>query len=966
MCILLEIFFMQDLDILRKIENTLSVKFENLTHNSNIMLDDYYLTNLLGDITMIKISARNLEKINDAIPIINELKNLVSISLSNNELNDTKLKKINLKQLNISELDLSVNDIRSINFLKEVKPLKVLNLSENRIYNIDALKYQKELTFLELSNNQISNIDSLSSLRNLTFLSLFVNNLYDIEILSKLDKLEELHISCNSISDISPLSSLKHLKKLGAWGTNISDISALKNLSNLKTLHLMKNPIIELPSWITDFKMKIRWREAGDDGYLTLFDNNKLSNPPIDIVKDGKTAVKNYFSQISKEDGKIQYLYETKLLVIGEGGTGKTTFTRKMQDVNAKMPDQKDTTFGIDIGKWIYSLPPHVNKGMGNNFHVNLWDFGGQKIYQGTHQIFFSDKSFYVLIADTREQKTDFSYWLNTVEQLGGENSSLVIILNKKFGHEQKLDESGYKSHFGKIIKDIVEIDLQNDPYKLTSLQEKIKCFLMELPGIGDPLPGSWVRIREDLSRISKNFISFDEFRSICKKHHIVNSSMIHTLSGYFNRVGAITHFIDDPLLQERIYLNSNWLVKTVYEVIDNEIVKSDFKKGRLTEGDIRKIWRDNELHYEMNKLTQLMHKFGLMYHIPDSNDYVVPAHLPTITPYDEWPYAKDNSVLQFIYEFDKYMPQGIMSRLIVSLNHHIRDHNLVWHRGVNIEVDKAHAEIIESYGGNNRFEIRLVGVNKIELLSIIRERFSEVLKPFNGLKYKQLLPCLCDSCKDSSNPAFHDYNLLLKFRAKRTGSQCGKTGEIVNAEELLKIIEKQKPNLTSIAKSVTMRTITIFLASSAELVEDRKAFREFIGVENDRLHKAGIYLEIIQWEYFIDAMSRKSLQSEYNKMARESDIFVSLFFSKVGKFTAIEFENAFGNFKKTGKPMVFTYFKNAPIDVGELKKADINSKFVFEEKLSALGHFKTNYKDIDDLCIQFKRQLEKLLHQVM
>ena len=49
-------------------------------------------------------------------------------------------------------------------------------------------------------------------------------------------------------------------------------------------------------------------------------------------------------------------------------------------------------------------------------------------------------------------------------------------------------------------------------------------------------------------------------------------------------------------------------------------------------------------------------------------------------------------------------------------------------------------------------------------------------------------------------------------------------------------------------------QTIKIFLASSIELKEDRDEFRKFISGQNDRLQKQGIYLEIIQWENFLDA----------------------------------------------------------------------------------------------------------------
>jgi hypothetical protein len=80
-----------------------------------------------------------------------------------------------------------------------------------------------------------------------------------------------------------------------------------------------------------------------------------------------------------------------------------------------------------------------------------------------------------------------------------------------------------------------------------------------------------------------------------------------------------------------------------------------------------------------------------------------------------------------------------------------------------------------------------------------------------------------------------------------------------------------------------------------------------------------------------------------------------------VGKYTLEEFEAAFGQFKKTGKPLVYTYFKNAPIDAEEITD-EIQSLLDFRKKLKDLGHFRTIYKNIDDLKLQFKNQLEKVM----
>jgi hypothetical protein len=159
----------------------------------------------------------------------------------------------------------------------------------------------------------------------------------------------------------------------------------------------------------------------------------------------------------------------------------------------------------------------------------------------------------------------------------------------------------------------------------------------------------------------------------------------------------------------------------------------------------------------------------------------------------------------------------------------------------------------------------------------------------------------------------------------------------------------------------MTTHSIKIFLASSAELRADRDEFRNFISGQNDRLHREGIYLEIIQWENFLDAISDTRLQDEYNKVLRECDIALCLFFTKVGKYTAEEFDTAYQVFKDTGRPKIWTYFKDAPVDSGSITD-EINTLISFKKKIGELGHFYSKYINIDNLLNQFRNQLDKIL----
>ena len=49
----------------------------------------------------------------------------------------------------------------------------------------------------------------------------------------------------------------------------------------------------------------------------------------------------------------------------------------------------------------------------------------------------------------------------------------------------------------------------------------------------------------------------------------------------------------------------------------------------------------------------------------------------------------------------------------------------------------------------------------------------------------------------------------------------------------------------------------------------------------------------------FLDAVSQTRLQDEYNKAIKECDIFLMLFFTKVGKYAEEEFEKALDSLKK-------------------------------------------------------------------
>ena len=86
-------------------------------------------------------------------------------------------------------------------------------------------------------------------------------------------------------------------------------------------------------------------------------------------------------------------LNEAKVLLVGQGGVGKTSLVKRL--VDGGFDPEENKTEGIDIRKW------HVEVD-GERIRLNVWDFGGQEIMHATHQFFLTKRSLYLLLWDAR------------------------------------------------------------------------------------------------------------------------------------------------------------------------------------------------------------------------------------------------------------------------------------------------------------------------------------------------------------------------------------------------------------------------------------------------------------------------------------------------------------------------------------------------------------------------------------
>jgi TIR domain len=199
------------------------------------------------------------------------------------------------------------------------------------------------------------------------------------------------------------------------------------------------------------------------------------------------------------------------------------------------------------------------------------------------------------------------------------------------------------------------------------------------------------------------------------------------------------------------------------------------------------------------------------------------------------------------------------------------------------------------------------------------------------------VIPALVGGAK---MPAASDLPEVLSKLTRRQAIEITHTGFHSDVDRLIRGLEKilppeekkktpirrrtaHKPSEGSTQRtgepSKSLKVLKIFLASSSDLREDRDAFELYFRQQNDRFAARGLYLQIVRWESFLDAMSETRLQDEYNKALRDCDIFVGLFFTKVGQFPEEEFDIAYRSSGTRGLP-VFTSISRMPTSASTLE----------------------------------------------
>jgi internalin A len=780
----------------------------------------------VGHVIRLDLSNKNLSQLPSEIWQLTSLQQLFLVS---NELCElppeigqlTSLQQLYLSYNQLSQLPSEIGQLTS---------LQQLTLFNNQLCELPPeIGRLTSLQYLYLGNNLLSQLPyEIVQLTKLQYLSLLKNQLSELpREIGRLTSLQELFLNYNQLSELPhEIGQLTNLQRLSLDNNQLSQLPSeigrlislqylslpnnqlnqlpneIGQLASLQQLYLHNNQLIQLPSeigrltrlqelYLSDNQLRGFPAEVGrlvSLQELYLDGNPSLQTPPAEIIVQGTAAILAFLRDLL-ENSVIRY--EVKLLIVGEGGTGKSSLLRALR--NQKFDSQLSATHGIEVVSLELS---HPNKA-GTNIVLNTWDFGGQQIYHATHQFFLTKRSMYLVAWNARlgVKQGRLHYWLETIQALAPD-APILLVATHIDEQASDINYIALKEQYPQLVGSLSVSNACDTG--IAQLRTALAEIAIQLPIMGQPWPAKWMNVEEHLLNRPGHHIPLETYVQCCEGCGVEEAVARGTLGSYLHDLGKILYFQDDLILSDLVVLKPNWITKAISLVLSDEEVRASY--GILQHRELRRIWQtDDEGHPYAQRLypvfLRLMERFYLSYQIETDTPgarstrslipQLLPYQPPTTLPL--WPSIPPEGQTQIEMRYQvSLVPSGIMSWFIVRTHLYTLDQH--WREGVLLVYQDHYARVELN---ENRKEIRLLvwGAQPHNFFTILMHTIDVLLGFFQGLGIRQEVPCICHWQRRSNKPCSHFFNykeLKRRMEAKRYKVECPQSFEEVSVPMLL------------------------------------------------------------------------------------------------------------------------------------------------------------------------------------
>lgn len=168
-----------------------------------------------------------------------------------------------------------------------------------------------------------------------------------------------------------------------------------------------------------DFQASLLMHEARRHGLVKTNSNESFDTGPSESLIEQAEEVSAGLSRFVLEKtvhDQVSINDTLKVIFVGMAMVGKTSMIKRLiEGKEAVVPTCDERTVGVDIYDWepkndkrfehidsrIEIQDEELRKACGDvDIKFSVWDFAGQHVYHATHELFFSNRSLYVLVWD--------------------------------------------------------------------------------------------------------------------------------------------------------------------------------------------------------------------------------------------------------------------------------------------------------------------------------------------------------------------------------------------------------------------------------------------------------------------------------------------------------------------------------------------------------------------------------------
>jgi len=534
--------------------------------------------------------------------------------------------------------------------------------------------------------------------------------------------------------------------------------------------------------------------------------NNPLNPDLAAADKQGTKAVLQYLQATA--EGQVT-LNEAKLILIGEGEVGKSCLLGALR--GDEWVESRPTTHGIEI-------KPVTVTHSDTEITLNAWDFGGQRVYRPTHQLFFSAPAVYIVVWKPREgpQQGFVREWITLIKHRQPEAKVLVVATHGGPGQRQPdIDRQEILDRFGSdMVLGFFHVDSKptNDRNctGLAELKEKIASVAASLPEMGRKVPAKWQRVREILQRNNKAYLPYKNIIALCAEQGM-DKEQAEIFLRISHTLGHFIHYDYDRTLRNIVILKPDWLAKAISFVLDDQMTRQ--RNGLVEFYRLSQLWSHPSVVGEEGYppkvhpiFLRLMERFDLSYRVvldpaKTSNTSLIAQLVPDIRPQEqltanwgEQPEPGDRQQVQICRIVDnrgQFAPaEGLFYQLIVRLHKYSLGRNnyqksIHWQRGLMLDNDYNGRALLEYIGTDVKITVRAAYPEMF--LSYLTQEIKWLVENFwEGLRCNVMVPCITPCGMNAPGNGLFKVADLINSKKESNKYPCPQCGQWQNIDSLL------------------------------------------------------------------------------------------------------------------------------------------------------------------------------------